>query len=130
MNKYKKDDILISPDGNKRKVLEVLGDIVFLSEYEKFEVYNHYKEIDQNYTVEQEKCEDKRELLFWCSRCGGRFLPLGRITKSGHHYPTMQVKHKDGTIQVLKEHTEIIEAFCVDCAKEVFDENRKDSPLT
>ena len=56
MNNYKKGQTLTDKDGNKRKVLEVLGDLVFISlkcDYEKSGScpVQHYKEIDQkNYT--------------------------------------------------------------------------------
>ena len=68
MNKYKKNDILISPDGNKRKVLEVLGDLVFMSYTDEFEEHSdtaHYKEIDKNYTVEQEKYIPQEYEMYW-----------------------------------------------------------------
>jgi len=61
------------------------------------------------------------EMLFLCDRCGGKFLPLGRVLKWGKNYHGYTVKNLDGTIKDIPAHTEIEKALCKECSKEHYE---------
>ena len=73
----------------------------------------------------------EEEILWWCSRCGGKFLPLGRVLEYGKSYPEYRMKiNKDGvqTEKNIPAHKEIKKALCKECAKDVYDEENTSSP--
>jgi len=69
------------------------------------------------------------EIVVWCSRCGGKYLTMGRVLRWGKHYPAYIIKKADGTTEERPAGTEIKEALCRECAKEHYD-NEKISELS
>ena len=73
--------------------------------------------------VREEREEEFEKIIYFCSRCGGKYKPLGKIIKYGKHYPAYTIKFKDGKEEYHAAEDEIKEALCKECAKEFYDKS-------
>ena len=71
------------------------------------------------------------KIVRFCSRCGKEWCVLGKVIEVGKHYPAFTIKTIDGDVEKIPADTEIKEAVCRDCAKELYDlDNNHKRPHT